>query len=158
MSTENAKIECFAKPITHAFIYFKDHDERNKYVRSANLLRKELRGRKVKEFVQRRLGLLDQNVWSDVLAERRVLQVVENLRVGRSSIRSASSSRCFSRVVRASAWKPSASPTSSAFSSDASMPSETVASLAFVYRLAIRPEAPVLCLFRLSFQAPQVLS
>ena len=48
MSTENAKIECLAKPITHAFIYFKDNDERNKYVRSANMLRKELRGRKIK--------------------------------------------------------------------------------------------------------------
>ena len=48
MSTENAKIECPAKPITHAFIYFKDNDERNKHVRSANMLRKELRGRKIK--------------------------------------------------------------------------------------------------------------
>ena len=30
MSIENARIECFAKPITHAFIYFRSDDERNK--------------------------------------------------------------------------------------------------------------------------------
>ena len=42
MSIENARIECPAKPITHAFIYFKNDDVRNKYVRSANMLRKEL--------------------------------------------------------------------------------------------------------------------
>ena len=28
MSTENAKIECLAKPITHAFIYFNDNHEK----------------------------------------------------------------------------------------------------------------------------------
>ena len=43
MLAENVKIKCTAKPITHAFIHF--NDERNKYVRSANMLRKELRGR-----------------------------------------------------------------------------------------------------------------
>ena len=48
MSIENARIECPAKPITHAFIFFKNDDERNKYVRSANMLRKELSGRKFK--------------------------------------------------------------------------------------------------------------
>ena len=48
MSTGNAKIERPAKPITHAFIYLSDNSERNKYVRSANKLRKELRGRKIK--------------------------------------------------------------------------------------------------------------
>ena len=48
MSTENAKNECLAKPITHAFIYFNDNNERNKYVRSANMLRQDLRGRKMK--------------------------------------------------------------------------------------------------------------
>ena len=47
MSIENARIECFVRPITHAFIYCKRDDERNKYVRSANMLRKELRGRKI---------------------------------------------------------------------------------------------------------------
>ena len=48
MSIENARIECVAKPITLAFISLKNDDERNKYVRSANMLRKELRGRKIK--------------------------------------------------------------------------------------------------------------
>ena len=48
MSIENARIECPAKPSTHAFIHFKNEDGRNKYVRSANTLRKELRGRKLK--------------------------------------------------------------------------------------------------------------
>ena len=48
MSTENAKIECIAKPVTHVFTYFKDNDERNKCVRSANMCRKEQRGRKIK--------------------------------------------------------------------------------------------------------------
>ena len=48
MSIENARIECPAKPITHAFIYLKSDDERNKYIRSANMFRKELRGRKLK--------------------------------------------------------------------------------------------------------------
>ena len=44
MTIENARIES----ITHAFIHFKNADERNKYVRSANMLIKELRGRKLK--------------------------------------------------------------------------------------------------------------
>ena len=48
MSIESASTECLAKPITHAFLYFKNDDERNKYVRSANMLKKELRGRKIK--------------------------------------------------------------------------------------------------------------
>ena len=65
MSHENARIECPAKPITHAFIHLKNNDERNKYVRSANMLRKELRERKIKitrsmdaeeRFCQKRLG------------------------------------------------------------------------------------------------------
>ena len=33
MSIENARIECFAKPITHAFIHFKNDNERDKYIR-----------------------------------------------------------------------------------------------------------------------------
>ena len=45
MPIENAKIECPAEPITHAF---KSDDERNTYIRSANMLREELRGRKIK--------------------------------------------------------------------------------------------------------------
>ena len=36
------------RQITHAFIHFKNDDERNKYIRSGNMLRKELRGRKLK--------------------------------------------------------------------------------------------------------------
>ena len=40
------QIKCPATPITYAFIYFNDSDARNKYVRSANMSRKELRGRK----------------------------------------------------------------------------------------------------------------
>ena len=52
-------------PITHAFIYFKNDDERNKYVRSANMLSKELRGKEIKmtrsmdaegRFHQKRMG------------------------------------------------------------------------------------------------------
>ena len=45
---EKERIECTAKPITHAFIHFKNDEERNKFVRSANMLKKELRGRKLK--------------------------------------------------------------------------------------------------------------
>ena len=65
MTIENGRIGCPAKPITHAFIHFKNDDERNKYVRSANMLRKELRGRKLKitrsmgaeeRFHQKRMG------------------------------------------------------------------------------------------------------
>ena len=68
ISTENVKIKCPAKLITYAFIDFNDNDERNKYVRSANMLRKVLRGRKIKispqsmdaeeRFHQRRLGYI----------------------------------------------------------------------------------------------------
>ena len=65
MTIENARIECPAKPITHAFIYFRNDGERNKYIRSANMLKKELRGRKLKitrsmdaeeRFHQKRMG------------------------------------------------------------------------------------------------------
>ena len=44
---ENVRIECPAMPITHACIHFKNDEERNKFVRSANML-KNLRGRKLK--------------------------------------------------------------------------------------------------------------
>ena len=59
------RIECTATPNTHAFIHFKNDDERNKYIRSANMLKKELRGRKLKitrsmdaeeRFHQKRMG------------------------------------------------------------------------------------------------------
>ena len=46
MDFGNARIECTAKPITHAFIHFINDGERNKFIRSANMLKKELRGRK----------------------------------------------------------------------------------------------------------------
>ena len=45
MDFGNTRIECPAKPITHAFI---NDGERNKFIRSANMLKKELRGRKIK--------------------------------------------------------------------------------------------------------------
>ena len=48
MDIGNVRIECSAKPITHAFIHFKNDGERNKFIRSANMLKKELRGRKIK--------------------------------------------------------------------------------------------------------------
>ena len=47
MSTDQIQIKCPAKPITHAFLQFTDNDERDKFVRSANML-KELRGRKIR--------------------------------------------------------------------------------------------------------------
>ena len=63
--TDQIQNKCPAKPITHALLQFKDNDERDKFVRSANILRKELRGRKMKisaamdaeeRFHQKRLG------------------------------------------------------------------------------------------------------
>ena len=38
---ESVRIECPAKPITHAFIHFKNDEERKKNFRSANMLRKD---------------------------------------------------------------------------------------------------------------------
>ena len=46
MDLGSARIECPAKPITHAFIHFMNDGDRNKFIRSANMLKKELRGRK----------------------------------------------------------------------------------------------------------------
>ena len=48
MSTDQIQIKCPAKPITHAFLQFTDNDERDKFVRSENILKKELRGRKIR--------------------------------------------------------------------------------------------------------------
>ena len=48
MDFGNARTECTAKPITHAFIHFVNDGERNKFIWSANMLKKELRGRKIK--------------------------------------------------------------------------------------------------------------
>ena len=48
MDVGSARIECPAKPITHAFIHFANDGERNKFIRSANMLKRELRGRKIR--------------------------------------------------------------------------------------------------------------
>ena len=48
MDFGSARIECPAKPITHAFIHFVNDGERNTFIRSPNMLKKELRGRKIK--------------------------------------------------------------------------------------------------------------
>ena len=48
MDFGSARLVCPAKPITHAFIYFANDDERNKFIRSANMLKRELRGRKIR--------------------------------------------------------------------------------------------------------------
>ena len=48
MDIGSARIECPAKPIPHAFIHVNNDGERNKFIRSANMLKKELRGRKIK--------------------------------------------------------------------------------------------------------------
>ena len=65
MSMEQIQIKCPTKPITHAFLQFKDNDEN--LIRSGNILKKELRGRKIKishaidaeeRFQQQRLGYI----------------------------------------------------------------------------------------------------
>ena len=48
MTIANARVECTAKPITHACNHFNNDDERNTFIRSANMLKKELRGRRLK--------------------------------------------------------------------------------------------------------------
>ena len=48
MDFESVKLVCPAKPITHAVIYFENDNERNKFIRSANMLKRELRGRKIR--------------------------------------------------------------------------------------------------------------
>ena len=48
MDFGSARIECPAKPITHAFTHFANDGERNKFIRSANMLKRELRGRKIR--------------------------------------------------------------------------------------------------------------
>ena len=49
MTIESARIECLAKPITHGFIHFRNDDERNKYIRSANMLTKRTTRKDVKD-------------------------------------------------------------------------------------------------------------
>ena len=48
MSKERIQIKCPAKPITHAFLQFTDSEERDKYIRSANMPKLELRERIIK--------------------------------------------------------------------------------------------------------------
>ena len=40
MDLGRARIECPEKPITHAFIHFLDNGDRNKFIRSANMLKR----------------------------------------------------------------------------------------------------------------------
>ena len=48
MKREKIKIKCPAKPITQAFLELENCEEGDKYIRSANMLRMELRERKNK--------------------------------------------------------------------------------------------------------------
>ena len=48
MDFGSVRIDCTAKPITHAFFHLVNNGDRNKFIRSANMLKKELRGRNVK--------------------------------------------------------------------------------------------------------------
>ena len=48
MSMDQVQTRCPTKPITHPFLQTKDNDESNNFVKSANILKKELRGRKIK--------------------------------------------------------------------------------------------------------------
>ena len=48
MDFGSARIECRAGPIARAFVHIMNDGDRNKFIRSANMLKKELRGRKVK--------------------------------------------------------------------------------------------------------------
>ena len=48
MDYEKVRLVCPAKPITHAFVYFENDNESNKFIRSANMLKKELKGRKIR--------------------------------------------------------------------------------------------------------------
>ena len=71
MDFGSVKLACPAKPITHAFIYFANDNERNKFIRSANMLKKELRGRKIRitrsmeaeeRFCNKRLGYIKSSI------------------------------------------------------------------------------------------------
>ena len=48
MDFGSARIECPAKPITHAFIHFANDGERNKCIRSADMLKKRIERKKIK--------------------------------------------------------------------------------------------------------------
>ena len=71
MEFGSVKLACLAKPITHAFIYFANDNERNKFIRSANMLKKELRRRKIRitrsmeaeqRFCNKRLGYIKSSI------------------------------------------------------------------------------------------------
>ena len=71
MDFGSVKLACPAKPITHAFIYFANDNGRNKFIRSANMLKKELRGRKIRitrsmeaeeRFCNKRLGYIKSSI------------------------------------------------------------------------------------------------
>ena len=46
MSKERIQIKCPAKPITHAFLQFTDSEARDRYIRSANLQKRQLKEKK----------------------------------------------------------------------------------------------------------------
>ena len=46
MDYEKVKLVCPAKPITHAFVYFENDNEMNKFIRSANMLKKRIKRKK----------------------------------------------------------------------------------------------------------------
>ena len=71
MDFGSVKLACPAKPITHAFIYFANDNERNKFIRSANMLKRELRGRKIRitrsmeaeeRFYNKRMGYVKSRI------------------------------------------------------------------------------------------------
>ena len=49
MTMENARTDCHAMPITHAFVHFENDEERNKFVRSANMFKKRVTRKKVED-------------------------------------------------------------------------------------------------------------
>ena len=49
MDIGNARIECLAVPITHAFIHFRNDEERNTFIRSAKMLKKRIERKKDKD-------------------------------------------------------------------------------------------------------------
>ena len=75
MDFGSARIERLAKPITHALIHFMNDGDRNKFIRSANMLKRELRGRKVKitramdaeeRFYNKRMGYVQHSSQPDL--------------------------------------------------------------------------------------------
>ena len=86
MDFGSARIECTAKPITHAFIHFMNDGDRNKFIRSANMLKKEVRGRKIKitrsmdaeeRFLNKRMGKVKYCIYTRHNRKTRVSQTTE---------------------------------------------------------------------------------